>query len=55
MIKAGLSLLFLVLFGIPFLFLFISFAITYPIFWLIIPFVLFMSLGVASGNHGTDR
>ena len=51
MIKAGLSLLFLVLFGIPFMVLFVAIAITYPIFRLVIPFVLFMLMGVASGNH----
>ncbi len=51
MIKAGLSLLFLVLFGIPFMVLFVILAITYPIFWLVIPFVLFVFMGVASGNH----
>ena len=55
MIKSGLYLLILVLFGIPFMFLFILFAITYPVFWLVIPFVLFMFLGVANGNHGGDR
>jgi len=51
MIKAGLSLLFLVLFGIPFMVLFVAIALAYPIFWLVIPFVLFMTMGAMSGNH----
>lgn len=50
MIKSGLYLLILVLFGIPFMFLFIALVGAYPIFWLVIPFVLLMFMGAASGN-----
>jgi len=47
-LKAGFSLLFFLLFGIPFLLLFVGVVIAYPV--VLVPFVFFIGIGLLASN-----